>query len=289
MISVVILTKDEELDLPRCLESVKWSDDIHLLDSGSTDKTCEIAKEYSVKIVENAFESFGQQRNYALDFLDICHEWILFLDADEVVTEKFRDAILNAVKDVDCEVAGFYCCWKMMLEDRWLKHCDNFPKWQFRLLRKDKARFKDFGHGQKEDQITGRIEYIKEPYLHYSFSKGWSQWIDRHNKYSSQEAAARLYNPPPLKNIFSRHESVRNPALKSLLSRIPGWPVLRFLQAYLFNLGFLEGAPGLIYCINMAYHEFLIQIKMREIKSETKFQISLSRRKNRSTEKQHVF
>lgn len=266
MISVVILTLNEEADLPACINSVKWSDDIHILDSGSTDKTIQIAREHHAATAVNPFESFGKQRNFALDQLNIKNEWILFLDADELVTEKFHEVMVNAVKNAGEEVAGFYCCWKMMLEGQWLRHCDNFPKWQFRLMRKGKARFTDFGHGQKEDIVIGKIEYIREPYLHYAFSKGWFHWIERHNKYSGKEAVSRLKNRPPFKNIFSSHGSVRNPALKSWLSRVPGWPFLRFVQAYLFNLGFLEGIPGFIYCINLSYYEFLIQIKMREIK-----------------------
>ena len=270
MISIIILTKNEELDLPKCLESVAWSDDVHILDSGSVDRTTDIAYEYGAKVWHKPFESFGKQRNYALDYIDIKYNWLLFLDADEVVTEKFHNEIQKAIKEADNDVAGFYCCWKMMLEDRWLKHCDNFPKWQFRLMRKGMARFTDFGHGQKEGEVTGRIDYIKEPYLHYGFSKGWFYWIERHNKYSSQEAAARVASRLPLKNIFARHASHRNPALKSWLSRVPGWPILRFIQAYFFNLGFLEGIPGFIYCTNMSYYEFLIQLKIRELKKSKK-------------------
>ncbi len=268
MISVIILTKNEENDLSTCLTSVRWSNDIHVLDSGSTDQTIEIAQRYGVNIWYNSFKSFGQQRNYALDYLTIKNDWILFLDADEVVTNSFREAMFAAIRTADNEVAGFYCCWKMMLDGKWLKHCDNFPKWQFRIMRKGRARFQDFGHGQKEDQVVGRIEYIKEPYLHYGFSKGWFHWIERHNKYSSLEAIARINNCPPFKQIFARHSSKRNPALKSWLSKLPGWPLLRFLQAYLVNLGFTEGIPGLIYCVNTSYYEFLIQIKMREIKRQ---------------------
>ncbi|MEO8110610.1 MAG: glycosyltransferase family 2 protein [Ginsengibacter sp.] len=266
MISVIILTKNEEQDLPACLNSLRWADDVHILDSGSTDTTVEIAKQNGAHTWLNAFKSFGQQRNFALDTINVKNEWILFLDADEVVTEKFREAVFTSVTKADEEIAGFYCCWKMMLDHRWLKYSDNFPKWQFRLLRKGRARFTDFGHGQKEDCIIGRIEYIKEPYLHYGFSKGWSHWIDRHNRYSTSEAISRLNNCPPFKNTFSSHGSIRNPALKSWLSRLPGWPFLRFFHAYFINLGFLEGSQGFIYCINMAYYEFLIQIKMKEIK-----------------------
>ena len=266
MISIVILTKNEENDIERCLNSLQWTDDLHVLDSGSTDRTVDIAKQYNAKISFHSFESFGMQRNYALDNLKLKYDWILFLDADEVATTEFKNEILKSTSKADKNTAGFYCCWKMMLEDKWLKYCDNFPKWQFRLLKKGKARFTDFGHGQKEDQVAGELGYIKSPYLHYSFSKGWTEWIDRHNKYSIQEAEARLYSRPPFKNIFNRHASTRNPALKSWLIKLPGWPMLRFLHAYFLNLGFLEGSPGFIYCVNMAYHEFLISIKMRELK-----------------------
>ncbi|MFO7826497.1 MAG: glycosyltransferase family 2 protein [Cyclobacterium sp.] len=265
MISVIILTKNEEKDLPICLDSLKWSDDIHILDSGSEDNTIEIAKNHGASISFNPFVSFGEQRNFALDNIKTKYEWILFLDSDEKVTPAFENAIKKSISIADRQVAGFYCCCKMMLEGKWLKRCDNFPKWQFRLLCRGRARFTDFGHGQKEDTVHGRIEYIKEPYLHYGFSKGWAQWIERHNKYSSQEALYRKKHCPPFKNIFTSQESLRNPALKSWLSKVPGWPLLRFFQAYLVNFGFIEGVPGLIYCINMAYYEFLIQIKMREL------------------------
>jgi glycosyltransferase involved in cell wall biosynthesis len=266
MISVVILTKNEEHDLPACLHALAWCNDIYVLDSGSTDKTRAIAQQFGAKVRVNYFESFGKQRNVALDHFSFLYEWVLFIDADEIVTPRFRVAMQKAVKKAGSDVAGFYCCWKMMMEGRWLKHCDNFPKWQFRLLKTGMARFTDFGHGQKEKLLGGRIEYIKEPYLHYGFSKGWAHWVERHNRYSGQEAMARLANRPSLRNIFSAHGSIRNPALKSWLGRIPGWPLLRFCHAYFLNLGFTEGMPGFIYCANIAWYEFLIQVKMRELK-----------------------
>ncbi len=266
MISVLILTKNEELDIVECLNTLHWCNDIQVLDSGSSDKTVEIATTAGANVVFNKFESFGQQRNFALDKMTFKYEWLLFLDADERVTPNFFNAISETIKAADNSFAGFYCCWKMILEDVWLKRCDNFPKWQFRLMRKGRARFTDYGHGQKEAEVNGKIGYIKEPYLHFGFSKGWSHWLDRHNRYAGLEAVARLENVPPFANVFSKHQSMRNPALKAWLTKLPGWPLLRFIQAYLLNLGLLEGAPGLNYCINMAYYEFLIKIKMREIK-----------------------
>lgn len=270
MISTIILTKNEELDLPVCLSSLHWCDDIHVLDSGSSDRTLEIADQFNARIWSHRFESFGKQRNYALNNLTLKYNWILFLDADEVSTTEFHKAILKAVKTADSEIAGFYLCWKMILEGTWLKRCDHFPKWQFRLLRKGRATFTDFGHGQKEGNVSGKIEYIQEPYLHYSFSKGWADWIDRQNKYSNLEAFSRHYHRPPFRNMFNKHASVRNPALKSWFTKLPGWPLLRFIHAYVLNLGFVEGRPGFIFCANLAYNEFLIQIKISEIKKKEK-------------------
>ncbi len=266
MISVVILTKNEQKDLPQCLHSVRWCTDVHVLDCGSTDQTVDIAERFGANVCIHPFESFGKQRNYALDYLDLKNEWVLFLDADEEITDDFRDDILNGVKGASNDTAGFFCCWKMMLEGRWLKRCDNFPKWQMRLLKLGKARFVDFGHGQKEAEIFGNILYIKEPYIHHGFSKGWYHWMERHNKYSTLEASDRYRNRPPFRQIFSKHGSSRNTALKSWLSLLPGWPALRFIQAYIFNMGFTEGMPGLIYCLNISYYEFMIQIKIREIR-----------------------
>jgi glycosyltransferase involved in cell wall biosynthesis len=263
-VSILILTKNEEQDLPRCLAALRWCEDVHLVDSGSTDGTLEIARHHGVRIHEHAFVSFGDQRNWALDHCDIKHPWILFLDADEVATGEFVQTMAKAVADAPYETAGFYCCWKMIYDGRWLKRCDSFPKWQFRLLRKGRGRFTDFGHGQKEGKVDGVIEYLRTPYDHHALSKGLSHWLDRHNRYSTLEARARLAVSVRWADVFSHHGSVRNKAMKPLVSRLPGWPLLRFLMMYVFKLGFLEGRPGFVYCVNLAYYEFLIKAKMRE-------------------------
>jgi glycosyltransferase involved in cell wall biosynthesis len=264
MISVIILTRNEETDLPKCLGALSWCDDLHVVDSGSTDKTLEVARKFGAHISENPFKSFGDQRNWSLDHCAIKHSWILFLDADEVANEEFVNAMRKAVTEAPATTAGFYCCWKFIYDGRWLKRCDSFPKWQFRLMRKGQARFRDFGHGQKEGEVNGAIEYLRAPYDHYALSKGIGPWLDRHNRYATLEAAVRLTAPIRWAQVFSAHGSKRNQALKPIVSRVPGWPLLRFLTMYVLKLGFLEGRPGFVYCVNLAYYEFLIRIKMRE-------------------------
>jgi hypothetical protein len=190
---------------------------------------------------------------------------LLFLDADERSTPDFYGAIATAISTADADLAGFYCCWKTMLGGRWLKRCDRFPKWQFRLMRIGKARFADYGHGQIETQLQGGVEYIAEPYLHYSFSKGWSEWIAKHNRYSDQESLEHMQENLNWQDIFGSEHLIRKKALKPLLRRLPIWPLLFFCGNYIGNLGFLEGKPGLLFCINQAYYEFMVAIKMDEL------------------------
>jgi glycosyltransferase involved in cell wall biosynthesis len=270
MVSIVILTYNESIDLQKCLNSLDWCDDICLLDSGSIDDTLNIAKLNKVSILTNQFKSFGDQRNFALDNFKFKYPWVLFLDADERSTKEFHKSIITEIENAQDDVAGFYCCWKMILEDRWLKQCDNFPKWQFRLLKFNKARFTDFGHGQKEDCVVGEIKFIHEPYIHYGFSKGWHNWVEKHNRYSNKEAYERINYKYIFLNLFSKDRKKRNATIKVSVSKLPGWPLLRFIYSYFFKLGFLEGFQGLIYCINISYYEFLIQIKMRELSKAKK-------------------
>lgn len=265
-VSIVILTLNEAADLPGCLESIGWCDDIHLVDSGSCDGTLELAVAAGVRCYEHPFSSFGKQRNWALDHCQFAHEWILFLDADERATPAFARAIEGATAAAGASIACYYCCWKLMLDGHWLRRTDGFPRWQFRLLRWGRVRFCDFGHGQKEDRVQGQLAYLSEPYLHYAFSKGWGQWLSRHNRYSDLEAAERLRANVSWQELLARDPSVRNKALKPLLSRLPGWPLWRFLIMYVFKLGFLEGRAALTYCIHLAYYEFLIQVKMDELR-----------------------
>ena len=271
MISAIILTLNEAEDLPKCLDSLDWTDQNFVLDSGSTDKTCEIASSMGAIVYKNKFEGFGQQRCWAIDNIPVKSDWILFIDADEVSTPKFASAVLDAIRNTKNETAGFYCCWKLMLYGKWLKFSDSFPRWQFRILKKGKARYRDAGHAMKEAQVEGKLEYLKEPYLHFAFSKGWTFWFNRHNKYSSLEAIERTNTNYRLMHIFHRDQSIRKEAVKQYVTVIPGWPTLRCFHSYFLKGGIFEGLPGLLYSINISIYEYMIQLKILELKKiETK-------------------
>ena len=158
MISAIILTLNEEEDLPNCLRSLDWTDENFVLDSGSTDDTCDIAKRMGASVFKNKFLGFGQQRNWAIDNIPLSSDWILFIDADEVSTPEFARAVLEGIQNSNKNTAGFYCCWKLMLYGRWLKFSDSFPRWQFRILNKGKARYRNAGHAMKESGVEKLIE-----------------------------------------------------------------------------------------------------------------------------------
>lgn len=270
MIAAIILTLNEADDLPKCLDSLDWTDQNFVLDSGSTDDTCEIASCMGAIVYKNKFKGFGQQRCWAIDNIPVKSDWILFIDADEVCTPKFASAVLDAIRNSKDDTAGFYCCWKLMLYGKWLKFSDSFPRWQFRILKKGKARYRDAGHAMKESDVQGKLGYIKEPYLHYAFSKGWTFWFNRHNKYSTLEAKERLQTNFKPQDMLSKDQSIRKEAIKQYMSKIPGWPILRFIHSFFFKGGILEGIPGLLYSVNISIYEYMIQLKMLESKLVSK-------------------
>ena len=270
MISAIILTLNEEKDLPNCLKSLDWTDQNFVLDSGSSDKTCDIAKEFGAQVFHNPFRGFGQQRCWAIDNIPVKSDWILFIDADEVTTPSFANEVISQIKNATPDTAGFYCCWKLMLYSKWLRHSDSFPRWQFRILKKGRVRYKDAGHAMKETGVIGELKYIKEPYLHFAFSKGWTYWFERHNKYSSLEAIERNTTDYKFKEIFSRNQAVRKEAVKQWAIKFPGWPIIRFIHSYFVKRGVFEGLPGLIYSVNMSIYEYMILLKSIEFKKQNR-------------------
>ncbi|PYL30133.1 MAG: glycosyl transferase family 2 [Verrucomicrobia bacterium] len=266
-LAIIVLTHNEAENLPRCLKSIAEFGEIIVVDSGSNDGTQEIANNSGARVYHRPFESFAQQRNWALENCDLKTEWVLFLDADEVATPEFRQAVAHAIQNAGDSIAGFYCCWKTMLDQRWLRRSDSFPKWQLRIVRRGRANFIDSGHAQKEGSVEGELGYVREPYLHYALSKGWEAWWAKHNQYSDEEAMDRLSRSASLGELFSKDPSRRNRALKPILSRIPGWPLLRFFHMYILKGGFLEGREGFAYCASMGWYEYLIRAKMRDFRT----------------------
>ena len=272
MISVLILTRNEELNLPRCLESVGWSDDILVVDSFSTDRTVEIAQAAGGRVLQHPFKNFADQRNFGLAQGNLKHEWVLHLDADEVVSEALKAEIIKLVRSEDAARDAYRVASRMMFEGRWLKHAGLYPSYQVRLGRKAKLAFVQVGHGQRENVMPEKLGTLLEPLVHYSFGKGLHDWVEKHNRYSTDEALLLLAsNQEPLDwlgGVSTGDPTRRRRSLKRLFLRLPGRPALRFFYMYFVRLGFLDGMAGYHYCWLLAFYELLILLKEKELRQQ---------------------
>jgi len=270
MLSVLILTYNEERNLSACLESVRWSDDVLVLDSFSADKTVEIAKAAGARVLQHRFVNFAEQRNFGIEQGGWKHEWILHLDADEVVTRELHREMLSRIRD--SEKDAYKLASKLVFENRWLRHSSLYPSYQVRLGRRDVLRFVQVGHGQRENLLPERLGTLNEALLHYLFSKGMDDWMEKHERYSTDEArnfAANLAGRPlDWRGLFSADVLRRRRALKHLSGRLPFRPAFRFIYMYFFRLGFLDGAPGFRYCRLLAIYESLIVQKIRQLRDK---------------------
>ncbi len=268
MFSIYILTYNEELDIAACIESALLSDDVIIVDSISSDRTVEIASQYPVRVVQHAFESHGRQRTWMLKEVPTKYEWVYILEADERMTPELFSECQGAIQRK--EHVAYYVAERVMFMNRWIRYSTQYPRYQLRLFRKEKVWFDDYGHTEREvcDGLTG---FIKETYPHYTNSKGFTRWIDKHNRYSTDEALETLRQLEQgtvkwLDLFFGRSEVERRRALKNLSLRLPWRPVLRFIYMYFLLGGFLDGQAGFAWCILQAFYEYLILLKVWELK-----------------------
>jgi glycosyltransferase involved in cell wall biosynthesis len=269
-ISVVILTQNEEPNIADCLASCEWCDDVHVLDSGSTDRTLDISGERGAKVHSNPFRSFGQQRNWAIDNIEHKHDWVFHLDADERFTPELVQE-MREVATANPAMAGYYVPHKLIFMGRWLRRAEGgYPVYQMRFFHRRRMRFRDWGHGQREDTV-GEIGTLSKPYVHYNFSKGLEEWIEKHNRYSTLEAREmfhRLREPGQGFTLFGRPVERRRFFKERLLPRLPGAWFLRFIWMYFVRGGFLDGRAGLYYCLLIASYELFMRLKAEELATQ---------------------
>lgn len=269
-ISTVIITRNEADTLPRCLNAIDFSDDILVVDDFSEDNTSEIAKRSGARVLSHALKDFADQRNWAMENGELKYDWVLHLDADEVLTPELINEISERLETTDGDLAGFYIARKTMLGNRWLRHSSTYPAWVPRLVHQHRVKYLQVGHGEKLGSAKGRMEYLKNSFLHYNFSKGWADWFDRHNRYSSLEAKNMIEQTSNLGffNLFSSNPDIRRRALRVVSYRFPFRPWLRFFYVYFLRFGFLDGRSGLTYTVLQSIYEYMICLKVRELKSQ---------------------
>lgn len=279
-VSILILTKNEEKDLPGCLESVAWSDDIHVYDSFSTDNTVAIAQQFNAQVTQRIANGsqvyFGgneaEHRNWGLQNIPFKYSWVLQLDADERMTSEITNSISIAVLNPDNNVA-FRVQRRDFFMGRWLKYVQASP-FYIRLFRPEKMHYERLINPIFiPDGSVGELEGFIE---HYPFSKGISHWLNRHNFYSSFEAQQvtdnRLKNQSfsIKKAFFCQDFNERRFHQKELFYRLPARPLIKFFILYILKRGFLDGRPGLTYAILQSIYEYMIVLKTQELEAVEK-------------------
>ena len=264
-LSIFIIARDEEVNLPDCLHSVcGWAGQVVVvLDPRTTDRTREIARAFGCEVVENLFENFSQQRNWTLDHAGLRHDWIFVFDADERVSPQLRRDIARVVNDPAAKSA-YAARKRFVFYGRWIKHCWYGP-WTVSLFRSGKARW-ERREVHEHLIVEGEIGYLPGDIVHNDF-KDMDAWIVKHNRYATLEAAEIIRDATGDRlagRLFGTRVERRRWIKDRLWNRLPFRPLWFFVYLYVVRLGFLDGALGFRFCLMHAIFDAFITSKVWE-------------------------
>jgi glycosyltransferase involved in cell wall biosynthesis len=265
-VSVIIPTRDEAAHIERCIAGVRGLGPVYVVDSGSSDATQALARACGAHVVENAWPGYAAQKNWALDNLPLETEWVLFVDADEIVTPELRDEIARSA--AACGVDGFHIPRELVFLGRRLRHAWWYPDYQLRLFRRTRGRFEErLVHEHAVVQgATSRLEHA----LVHEDVKGLDHFVARHARYAELEAREMLAGGAgEIAPSFLGTRAERRRALKTRVwYRLPFRPAIRFAWLYAVKRGFLDGREGRIYAQLIAAYEAMIDAKLLELQHE---------------------
>jgi len=272
-VSVIVATRNEQKNLPRCLEALCDVGEVYVIDSGSTDATTEIARSYGATVVEFHYQGgWPKKRQWAMENLPLAFDWIFLVDADEALTPELSEEIRRAIQNSD--INGYYISLRMYFLGRLLRH-GGAGFWKLLLFRRGKGgyecRLKDQDSSMADMEIhehvvvEGATARLKNP-LHHHNVESLSRYITKHDEYSNWEAKVWMEgDAKDLAPAFFGTQAQRRRWLKTKFLRLPGAPLWFFLFRYLLSLGFLDGIPGLIYCGFQAVQVFHVKAKIFEM------------------------
>jgi glycosyltransferase involved in cell wall biosynthesis len=276
-VSVIIPVRNEAKNLPRCLQALNDVGEVYVIDSQSTDDTVEVARSHGAQVIQFHYQGgWPKKRQWAMNTLPFAYEWILLLDADEVLTPELSEEIRLAVQNP--AVNGYSILLRIWFLGRALKHGD-VGLWKLSLFRRGKGRYecrlKDQDASMADMEVhehvvvEGATAALRNPLIHHNV-ESLSRYIQKHDEYSNWESRV-LLQPGDDKDLppsITGTQAQRRRWLKRKLFAVPGSPVLLFLYCYALRLGFLDGVPGLIYCGFQAVQMFHTKAKIYELKSK---------------------
>jgi glycosyltransferase involved in cell wall biosynthesis len=279
-LSVIIPVRNEARNLPRCLESLRAAGEVYVVDSGSTDETAEIARAFGAKVVQFHYHGgWPKKRQWAMDKLPLAYDWVLLLDADELLTPDLAEEIRQAIQNPSYD--GYYIGLCMHFLRRTLRH-GNATFYKLSLFRRGQGRFECRCKDQDSSMcdmevhehvvVEGQTAKLQNLVVHRN-SESLSHYIRKHDDYSNWEARVWLQGESSyidLAPALFGNQAQRRRWLKRNYLGLPGSPVLYFLYKYFFRLGFLDGVPGLIYCGFQGIQFFHIKSKIYELRNNSR-------------------
>jgi hypothetical protein len=276
-VSVIVPTKNEEKNLHECLASLRWADEVFVVDSHSTDRTGDIAEQFGAQVVPFDYDGgWPKMKNWAIRNLPFRNDWILIVDADERVPDALACEIAASISRPTAE--GYYVRWKFVFLGRWMKWCWRHG-WMLRLFRRGHGEYEDLGmrgEGGWDNEVhenvvvDGDTAKLNELLLHES-REDVAFWIAKQNQFSTWNALRRVRGmraPTPLSWLVARDPLKRRKALKRLYLALPLKPLLTFTWLYVARFGFLDGAAGYRFCLLRACHEAITDAKVMEAEQQ---------------------
>jgi len=264
-VSVIVPVRNEAENLRRCLPALAWADEVIVVDSQSDDDTQRVAEEHGAKVVQFHFNGvYPKKKNWALENLPFRNEWVLIVDADEVVVPELAAEIRDRIEKDEAD--GYYLNSKYYFLGRRIKHCGYSECWNLRLFKHRLGRYErmpDHTGGRSGDneahehvELKGRVARLTHELDHHAYPT-IAAWVEKHNRYAVWEAAMyERFLSEPIPSTIGRGKRFKR-LLKKIYLRLPMRPAVRFLYAYVFRLGFLDGKPGLVFCVLLSFYDFL--------------------------------
>jgi glycosyltransferase involved in cell wall biosynthesis len=269
-VSVVVLTRDEEPNIRRCLASVAWASQVVVVDSGSTDGTVPVARSLGAEVVEQPWLGFSDQREFALRLPLIRHDWVYFVDADEWVSPQLAGEIAAQLRAPTC--AGFAHRLRLVFQGTWIRHCGWYSaSLVVRLVDRRYAKFNGDVVGERAC-VDGPVRRLCNDVVDEDL-KGLASWLQKHVRYAELQAQRRGHPVPMshrLRRIRSRDHTDTRPLIRVVLKdvifpSVPAKPVALFVYMYLVRLGVFDGLTGLRFCFYHAWYEASVTALQAEI------------------------
>lgn len=279
-VTAVVLTFNEELNLPACLESLRgWVARLVVVDSGSTDRTIEIASQFGAEILRHPFETHSAQWRWAIGQLPPATEWILGLDADQRVTPELAAEIAGRLAGdaTSNGVAGFHVKRRQIFRGRWIRHGGYYPKYLLKLFRRDRVWFDEKDLVDHHFYVRGRTALLQHDLIEANLKEDdLDFWIAKHCRYArlmaQEEHLRRNGGGPAITPKLLGSPDHRSAWFKSVWARMPLFvrPWLYYFYRYFLRLGFLDGREGLVFhFVQACWFRFMVDVHLNELRRQS--------------------